>query len=259
MDDTGPDNRLVIVLKEPQGPLNIGSVCRVMMNFGVSHLRLVNPCPDYHSLDARKMALGAGHLLEQAAVFSDLETALADIHVTFGTTRRFGKYRKDFLTPATAAQDIARSEADTRCALLLGREDTGLETRDLDLCQRFVTIPTHEAYPSMNLSHALAVLLYEVSLKCESTGRFYDPAPKKPASGKEIEHLFSHMRQTLLDIDYLDPQNPDHLLRTFRRLFGDAGLSSRDVRILEGLMSRIDWTENQRRQLTEKKSCPKNP
>jgi tRNA/rRNA methyltransferase len=100
----------------------------------------------------------------------------------------------------------------------------------------------------------LAVLLYEVSLKSENTGRFYDPAPKKPASGKEIEHLFSHMRQTLLDIDYLDPQNPDHLLRTFRRLFGDAGLSSRDVRILEGLMSRIDWTENQRRQLTEKKS-----
>jgi tRNA/rRNA methyltransferase len=65
------------------------------------------------------------------------------------------------------------------------------------------------------------------------------------------------MRQTLLDIDYLDPQNPDHLLRTFRRLFGDAGLTSRDVRILEGLMSRIDWTENQRRQLTEKKSAEK--
>jgi tRNA/rRNA methyltransferase len=254
MNDPGLAESLVIVLKEPQGPLNIGAVCRVMMNFGVSQLRLVNPCPDYQSLDARKMALGAGHILEQAAVFSDLETALADIHVTFGTTRRFGKYRKDFLTPATAARVIGQSEPGTRCALLLGREDTGLETRDLDLCQRFVTIPTHEDYPSMNLSHALAVLLYEVSLKSENTGRFYDPAPKKPASGKEIEHLFAHMRRTLLDIDYLDPQNPDHLLRTFRRLFGDAGLSSRDVRILEGLMSRIDWTENQRRQLTEKKS-----
>ncbi|MFN2436094.1 MAG: RNA methyltransferase, partial [Desulfotignum sp.] len=230
------------------------AVCRVMMNFGCSRLRLVNPCPDFNALDARKMALGAIHILEQAAIFSDLETALADIHTTFGTTRRFGKYRKHFLTPATAAQTIGRSGNDTRCALLLGREDTGLETRDLDLCQQFVTIPTHEDYPSMNLSHALAVLLYEVSLKSEITGQFYDPAPKKPASGKEIEHLFAHMRQTLLDIDYLDPQNPEHLLRTFRRLFGDAGLSSRDVRILEGLMSRIDWTENQRRQAAEKKS-----
>jgi tRNA/rRNA methyltransferase len=247
-------SNLVIVLKEPQGPLNVGAVCRVMMNFGFSQLRLVNPCPDFNALDARKMALGAIHILEQAAIFSDLETALADIHTTFGTTRRFGKYRKHFLTPATAARTMGRFGNDTRCALLLGREDTGLETRDLDLCQQFVTIPTHENYPSMNLSHALAVLLYEVSLKSEITGQFYDPAPKKPASGKEIEHLFAHMRQTLLAIDYLDPQNPDHLLRTFRRLFGDAGLTSRDVRILEGLMSRIDWTENQRRQAAEKKS-----
>ena len=109
-------SNLVIVLKEPQGPLNVGAVCRVMMNFGCSRLRLVNPCEDFNALDARKMALGAIHILEQAAIFSDLETALADIHTTFGTTRRFGKYRKHFLTPATAARTIARSEKQTRCA-----------------------------------------------------------------------------------------------------------------------------------------------
>ncbi|MCF8125760.1 MAG: RNA methyltransferase [Desulfotignum sp.] len=245
------DPNLVIVLKEPQGPLNIGSVCRVMMNFGVSRLRLVNPCRDYRSLEARKMALGTVEILENAEIFTDLQTALADIHLTFGTTRRFGKYRKNFLTPATTARQISESGPDVSCALLLGREDTGLETRDLDLCQHFVTIPTHDAYPSMNLSHALAVLLYEVSLASGLTGAFHDPAPKQPASGQEIEALFTHMRQTLLDIDFLDPQNPDHLLRTFRRLFGDAGLTPRDVRILQGLMSRIDWTENQRRKLAK--------
>ncbi len=243
------DPNLVIVLKEPQGPLNIGAVCRVMMNFGVTRLRLVNPCKEFRSLEARKMALGTVEILENAEVYPDLQTALADINLTFGTTRRFGKYRKNFLTPATAARQIAQSGPDLRCALLLGREDTGLETRDLDLCQRFVTIPTHDAYPSMNLSHALAVLMYEVSLKAHLTGAFQDPGPKQPASGKEIENLYAHMRKTLLDIDFLDPQNPDHLLRTFRRLFGDAGLSPRDVRILQGLMSRIDWTENQRRKL----------
>ena len=245
------DPNLVIVLKEPQGPLNIGSVCRVMMNFGVTRLRLVNPCKDFRSLEARKMALGTVEILENANIFPDLQTALADIHLTFGTTRRFGKYRKNFLTPATAARKINASGPDVGCALLLGREDTGLETRDLDLCQHFVTIPTHDAYPSMNLSHALAVLLYEISLKSERSGTFHDPGPKQPASGKEMESLYAHMRKTLLDIDFLDPQNPDHLLRTFRRLFGDAGLTPRDVRILQGLMSRIDWTENQRRQLAE--------
>lgn len=244
--------RLVIVLKEPQGPLNIGSVCRVMMNFGVTRLRLVNPCKEFKSLEARKMALGTVEILENAQVYPDLPAALADIHLTFGTTRRFGKYRKNFLTPATAARKICESGPDVCCALLLGREDTGLETGDLDLCQHFVTIPTHDAYPSMNLSHALAVLLYEVSLKSGPAGKFHDPSPRQPAPGKEIEALYAHMRKTLLDIDFLDPQNPDHLLRTFRRLFGDAGLTSRDVRILQGLMSRIDWTESQRRRRAEK-------
>ncbi|HKK00277.1 MAG TPA: RNA methyltransferase [Desulfotignum sp.] len=250
------DPNLVIVLKEPQGPLNIGAVCRVMMNFGVARLRLVNPCKAFRSLEARKMALGTVEILENAEVYPDLHTALADIHLTFGTTRRFGKYRKNFLTPATAARQIAQSGPDVTCALLLGREDTGLETRDLDLCQRFVTIPTHDAYPSMNLSHALAVLLYEVSLKSRLTGTFHDPGPKQPASGKEMENLYAHMRKTLVDIEFLDPQNPDHLLRTFRRLFGDAGLSPRDVRILQGLMSRIDWTENQRRKLAAIHQAP---
>ena len=60
--------------------------------------------------------------------------------------------------------------------------------------------------------------------------------------------MYQHMRKTLLDIDYLDQQNPDHLLRTFRRIFGRADLDSRDVRIIQGLMSRIDWTESQRRE-----------
>ena len=193
------------------------------------------------------MAMTAFAVLEAAPVFETLEEALHDIHVAYGTTRRFGKYRKNFLTPATAGEQITGAGPDIRSALVMGPEDTGLETRDLDLCQQFITIPTHDGYPSMNLSHSLAVLLYEVGVHSDLGKRFYDPKIKDPATGQELESMFDHMRKTLLDIDYLDPQNPDHLLRTFRRLFGNAGLSSRDIRIIRGLMSRIDWTEAQRR------------
>ncbi len=240
-------DNLSIILVQPQGPINIGAVCRVMMNFGFTRLRLVDPTRHYKSLLAKKMALSAFHVLEKAPVFEDLEQALSDIQVAFGTTRRFGKYRKDFFTPSGAAKKINQDFQDLKCALVMGPEDTGLETKDLDLCQHFITIPTHEGYPSMNLSHALSVLLYEVALKSDTGKAFVDPQPKKLATGEEIEHMFDHMRKTLQDIDYLDKQNPDHLLRTFRRLFGEAGLTSRDTRIIRGLMSRIDWTENQRR------------
>lgn len=246
-------DNLYVILVEPQGPLNVGSICRSMMNFGFSQLRLVNPCPEFKSLQAKKMALSAFKVLENAEIFDSLDDALADIHAAFGTTRRFGKYRKNFLTPATAGEKVNAlttpedpADPGRKCALVMGREDTGLETHHLDLCQHFITIPTHDGYPSMNLSHATSVLLYEVAVKSDSGKKFYDPAPKKLASGEEMEHMFQHMRKTLLDIEYLDPQNPDHLLRTFRRLFGDAGLTSRDVRILRGLMSRMDWINDQR-------------
>ena len=240
-------DNLYIILTRPQGPINVGAVCRAMMNFGFTRLRLVSPCKEYMNLQAKKMAMTAFHILEAAEVFDSLEDALHDIHMAYGTTRRFGKYRKNFLTPATAGERITGADPDTRSALVLGPEDTGLETKDLDLCQQFITIPTHDAYPSMNLSHSLSVLLYEVAVHSDLGERFYDPKVKDPATGREMESMFGHMRQTLLDIDYLDPQNPDHLLRTFRRIFGNAGLSSRDVRIIRGLMSRIDWTEADRR------------
>ncbi|WP_457553142.1 RNA methyltransferase [Desulfobacula sp.] len=243
-----PPENLSIILVQPQGPINIGSVCRVMMNFGFTQLRLVNPTKHYKSLLAKKMALSAFSVLENALIFDDLASALSDIQIAFGTTRRFGKYRKNFLTPGGAAQKIQETCQDISCALVLGPEDTGLETKDLDLCQHFITIPTHDAYKSMNLSHSLTVLLYEISIKSDSRKNY--PSPKSLAPGIEIENLFAHMKKSLLRIDFLDKQNPEHLLRTFRRLFGDAGLTSRDVRIIRGLMSRIDWTEDQRRENT---------
>ena len=252
-------DNLYIILVRPQGPINIGAVCRAMMNFGFTRLRLVSPCEDYMNLQAKKMALSAFSVLEKAEIFPNLKAALHDIHTAYGTTRRFGKYRKNFLTPATAGEQIAGGDPEIRSALVMGPEDTGLETRDLDLCQQFITIPTHDIYPSMNLSHSLSVLLYEVAVHSDLGKRFYDPKIKDPATGQEMESMFGHMRQTLLDIDYLDPQNPDHLLRTFRRIFGNAGLSSRDVRIIRGLMSRIDWTEADRRKHLIQSSETKEP
>ncbi len=245
------EQNLIVILVEPQGPINIGSICRTMMNFGVKQLRLVNPTKEYKSLQAKKMALSAFTIVENAPVFNDLASALADVQVAYGTTRRFGKYRNNFFTPSDAAKMINSTNESTRSALVMGPEDTGLETTDLDLCQHFITIPTHEEYKSMNLSHALSVLLYEVSLKSDQGEKFDGLQSEDLATGDEIEKMFTHMRQSLLDIDYLHPQNPEHLLRTFRRLFGSSGMTSRDVRIVRGLMSRIDWTEKQRRKLTD--------
>jgi tRNA/rRNA methyltransferase len=242
-------DNISIVLVEPQGPINVGSVCRCMMNFGCADLRLVNPCAEYRSLDARRMALKAESILTQAPVFQSLQQAIADCHLAFGTTRRFGKYREDFLTPEQAAGQARIQPSGSRVAFVFGREDRGLHTSELDLCQFFITIPTDSAYPSMNLSHAVSLMLYELRKGAMDVATRFNES-HVPASAADVENMFQHMRRTLLAAEYLDPQNPDHVLRAFRRLFGRTGLNDREVRILQGLWSRIDWIEGERKRMS---------
>lgn len=233
-----------IVLVEPQGALNIGSVCRVMMNFGFTDLRLVNPIANHLSDEARRMAVKSSHLLENAGIVPHLAAALTDCQLALGTTRRFGKYREEFFSPGEAGRFIHSQPEKTKAAFVFGREDSGLSTSELDLCQRLITIPTDARQPSMNLAQAVTVCLYEFT---KNSGKKYENVrvAQPYVSGKDLENMFQHMRQSLLGIEYLDPQNPDHILRAFRRMFGRAGLNEREVRILQGLWNRIDWTTEQ--------------
>ncbi|MBI4792486.1 MAG: RNA methyltransferase [Deltaproteobacteria bacterium] len=236
--ETSPSPTLSVVLVEPQGALNIGSICRVMMNFGFADLRLVKPRADHLSKQARDMAVSARDMLRKARMFGSLADALADRTLCLGTTRRFGKYRQDFLEPHGIPSLLGRHGATVKTALVFGREDDGLTTAELDLCQFFVTIPTDPALPSLNLAQAVAICLYELSQGRRAqaeTGGF------EPAGNSALESMYQHMRRTLTEAEYLDPQNPDHILHAFRRIFGRAGLDQREVRILQGLWSRIDW------------------
>lgn len=241
-------DNLTVVLVEPRGERNIGSVARAMANFGVSDLRLVAPKVDHLDDEARKMAVKASVLLEQATIYPDLKDALKDCHYAYATTRRFGKYRADFLHPDSAAADLLPLLHGGKVALVFGREDKGLKTEELDLCQRLITIPTCGEIQSMNLAQSVVICLYEV-------GRQYGELKGKGARGKTLasnellEILFDHMRQTLLKIKYLNPQNPEHIMRSYRQLLGRAALDDRDVRILRGLMSEIDRVEDERRAL----------
>lgn len=228
-----------IVLVEPQGPRNIGAVCRAMKNFGLVDLRLVNPQTDHLVHEGRQMAVKATDLLERAQIFTSLEAALSDCAMAFGTTRRFGKYREDLLHPDAAAEQILPLCAHAAVAMVFGREDKGLHTAELDLCQRFVTIPTAEELPSMNLAQAVALCLYELR-KTSGVLRRVETGRKRLAGVKTLEELFGHMQESLFRCGYLNPQNPDHIMRAFRRVFGRAALNDREVRILHGLFSQMD-------------------
>jgi tRNA/rRNA methyltransferase len=230
-------NSVSIVLVEPQSPGNVGMVCRAMKNFGLSELRLVNPCLLDHP-EAYKFAVSARDLLDGARIFPTLAEALADTALSVATTRRHGKYRQEILTPQEVITTLLGTIATNRAAFVFGREDSGLTTDEVSLCRYQATIATSDDYGSLNLSQAVMLFCYELfqarGLPAADRERAFAPT-------EELEPLFLQMESTLLRIGYLKPVNPDHIMRSFRRIFARAELDTREVNILRGMMSQIDW------------------
>ncbi len=232
-----------IVLVEPQGALNIGSVSRVMMNFGFSDLRIVNPRVDHLHKQATDMAVSAKEtILKDARICASLQEALIGCHYTIGTSTRQGKYRQEVLQAHELSTMKARLSPSQQIALVFGPEDHGLTTADLNLCNTFVTIKTSDDLHSINLAGAVTICLYEFSkgIKPEGLETVRDLAPFD-----EFESMINHMKNALDKMNYLNPQNPEHIVHTYRRIFSRAHLDSREILILHGLWSRIDYLSKQ--------------
>jgi len=226
---------ITIILVEPQSPGNIGMACRAMKNMGLSRLRIVAGCNHLHP-DSFKFAVSAKSLLEQAETFPSLPEALADINISIATTRRHGKYRQELLTPPEAAAVLL--ESPQRGALVFGREDHGLSTEELSLCTLQATIPSNDEYGSLNLAQAILIFCYELfGSNSPETAQ-----PKQiPATSGELEPVFAQMKHTLQRIGYLNPQNPEHVMRSLRRILFRANMNSREVAIIRGIFSQVDW------------------
>ncbi|MBI2091228.1 MAG: RNA methyltransferase [Deltaproteobacteria bacterium] len=226
-----------VVLVEPKGSGNIGSVARAMKNMGLNDLALVGGGRT-QSFWARAMAVHAAEMLKKIRRFATLREAVADCGLVVGTTCRGGLYRSHNRSPREVAPDLLAVARRAKAALVFGPEDHGLSNQDLKHCQWLITIPAHPDYPSLNMAQAVMICLYELYLAA------LENPPQSAivrAPAERVERLFDRMRASLLKIGFLDPQNPDHILLALRRVLGRAGLEEKDVRILIGLFRQIEW------------------
>jgi tRNA/rRNA methyltransferase len=217
-----------------------------MKNMGFSELRLVYPegGSEHLSDPARRMSAGSEDILEQAEVFPSLGEALADFQLVAGCTARKGQGRNPLLDPRGLREHAARQGPETRFGIVFGREDRGLTNAELDLCHLVVTVPTAPEHPSLNLAQAVLLVCYELRGGAEA-GDPDTPAQGSRATSEELEELYQHARTVLLRVGFLDPQNPDRILRVLRRLLGRAGPDSREVTILRGILRQMDWYADQ--------------
>lgn len=153
---------IYIILCRPDESRNIGSTCRAMANMGMKNLRIVGKKADYDEEKVKTLAIHAFSIWENAVFFDSIEAATKDCYVSAGTTRRRGKKRKEWLlTPdefSTKVNDIENGKV----AVIFGNERTGLTDEELECCTLGVKIPTDEDFGSLNLSHAVQIICYEL-------------------------------------------------------------------------------------------------
>jgi tRNA/rRNA methyltransferase len=227
-----------IVLAGTLNSGNIGSAARAMANMGLNRLSLVNPrCAIDHQSYA--MATHGDEILRSARIFPTLRESLAGMVYVYGTTARSRRWR-DAIEPRELGGRAVHHARGGRVAIVFGPEDMGLSNEELELCNDVVTIPTAEGASSLNIAHAVLLVGYELF----SASREQKPAGAEvdePAPVEMTEAMYDHMRESLLEIGFLNPQNPDYTLGMIRRVLTRTGLSVPEVRMLRGLFRQLVW------------------
>ena len=228
-----------IVLVGTTHPGNIGAVARAMKNMGLSDLALVNRQHFPHEA-ATARAAGASDLLDSARVVATLEEALTDCVYVAGASARSRTINWPSMGPRDCAERMIQESAHGKVAAVFGPEKSWLQNDDLDLCHTLLTIPTDPGFSSLNLAMAVQVLTYELRVASMlHQGPVFDvEAP--PATAEEMEYFYTHLENVLKEIEFLDPENPRHLMRRLRRLYVRARPDKNEVNILRGILTAVD-------------------
>ncbi len=227
---------ITVVLHEPQDLVNIAHVVRGMKNFGMRELRLVNP-REYEAYRVEGIAHQTQDVLARVQTFASLEEALADAMHIVGFTARGRTAKRNLQRPRDAAAEIVALAAGGTAALLFGREDKGLSNEALDRCHRVVTIPSDPGYASLNLGHAVIIMLYELALARGAEARpFKEPRrPSEPAVAADLERLFADVAKALHAIEFFKTRNADGVMRTMREIAHRTPLDAREVKLLRAM------------------------
>ncbi len=228
---------LSIVLVEPKGEENIGAVSRSMMNFGLDRLLLVNPQCDHLSEKSLNYAIHSSDILRRALLFNDLNEVVSNSSLSIAVTRRVGDWRKrDFYSPQIAS--FLSGYKDTAVNLVFGREANGLTNEEIKLCDVICSIPSSDDFPSLNLSHSVTIILYEL---------FKDKYLDKNDNIAKIEDFNAATGQIYEALENMDffKNKASWVMKNFiKKILLRARLKEDETRIIKNVFKSIDGIVN---------------
>jgi TrmH family RNA methyltransferase len=228
-------DNVVLVLNEPQDPINIAATIRVMKNMGFARLRLVNPV-QYDPWRIEGIAHGTRDLVDTIEHFDSLAGALAYCVKVAAFAGKRRAVRLAVATPREMAAQLLETAAEGRVALLFGQEDHGLPNEALDLAQLLVHIPTTE-HSSLNLAQAVMVALYELHIAAGDATRVLAPPKKEapPAEQAEWEQTYVDLEKALAEIRFFRTRNQDNVMRSVRSLLARAEPDGRELMLVRAM------------------------
>jgi tRNA/rRNA methyltransferase len=234
------------VLVRPQLGENIGKAARAMLNFGLTDLRLVAPRDGWPNPSAGPAASGADIVLEKAQVFDTVAEAVADCSFVYATTVRKRGLVVPVLSPEEAAREI-REQAEPS-AILFGAERSGLETDEVAIAGKILTVAVNPEFRSLNLAQAVILVAYEWSkgadLAVPTEGEEREPR----APHEHLEGLIGQLFGALEKADYFHPPDRTPATRnTIRTILTKAGWSTREVQAMRGVIRALAEPRQSRR------------
>lgn len=234
----------VFILVRPQMGENIGAAARAMLNFGLERMRIVDPRDGWPNPKAVAMASGAGRVLDQAGVFPDVRSALADCDYVFATTARRRELTKPVMTPERAMM-LARELAGQgkRVGVLFGPERAGLENDDIAPAQAIVTVPVNPEFFSLNLAQCVLLLGYEWGRQgAEVPPEVMNLGRTEFASGEEVQRLGDHFEERLDAAGFFFPEaKAPGMKLALRNMWARLGLTRAEVQTFHGMLRQIAW------------------
>ncbi|MCD6478614.1 MAG: RNA methyltransferase [Candidatus Diapherotrites archaeon] len=224
--------RAIVVLVEPEYEENIGLIARVTKNFGFEDLWLVNPKANHLSDKAISRAMHASELLKNARIFSSLEEALSRADFSAATTAiasRDKNIERNAITPKELAENFKGTDA--KLAIVFGRESRGLTNTELAKCDFIVNIPSSREYRTLNVSHAAAIILYELFMA--SGSRTIAVADQK--TKETVVKLFETLAKRLKNI-----RNKKATTASFKHLVSRAPITKREANAVIAVLSELE-------------------
>lgn len=228
-----------MVLQRPRFPENIGAAARAMRNMGIRRMIVVEP-ENYDLPRVLKMATHvAADVVQEIQIANNLREALSPFHLVVGTTARLGGERETVRSPAHMAERLISLSRENAIAIVFGPEDRGLSNEDLRLCHELVNIPTAE-FSSLNLAQAVMVICYELYTAGGGRPLTASNAPRL-ATRNELDGMYDQLRDILVRISYINPENPDYWMNKIRHFFTRIQLKAGEVSIIRGICRQIEW------------------